>query len=57
MASEVIYPLAGKPDGMPRKLLDVTRLRGLGWRPSVGLADGIAETYRWFERHEAATTA
>ncbi|HXQ16667.1 MAG TPA: GDP-L-fucose synthase [Caulobacteraceae bacterium] len=46
-----------KPDGMPRKRLDVTRLRALGWRPAIGLSDGIAETYRWFERHEAATAA
>jgi GDP-L-fucose synthase len=46
-----------KPDGMPRKMLDVTRLRSLGWRPSIGLADGIAETYRWFERRATATIA
>jgi GDP-L-fucose synthase len=46
-----------KPDGMPRKLLDVSRLRDLGWRPSIGLADGIAETYRWLARHEANAAA
>ena len=38
-----------KPDGTPRKLLDVTRLRDLGWRHRVDLADGIRSTYRWFE--------
>ncbi len=36
------------PDGTPRKLLDVTRLTELGWRPKYGLEDGIAQTYRWF---------
>jgi GDP-L-fucose synthase len=37
-----------KPDGTPRKLLDVSRLRGLGWAPTIGLADGIRSTYEWF---------
>jgi GDP-L-fucose synthase len=37
-----------KPDGTPRKLLDVTRLKGLGWTPKIGLKEGIAATYRWF---------
>jgi GDP-L-fucose synthase len=39
---------ANKPDGTPRKLLDVTKLRTLGWKPSVPLRDGIAQTYEWF---------
>lgn len=39
---------ASKPDGMPRKLLDVSRLKALGWQPSVPLEQGIADTYRWF---------
>jgi GDP-L-fucose synthase len=42
-----------KPDGMPRKLLDVSRLRGLGWEPRIPLREGIAEAYRWFVEHEA----
>jgi GDP-L-fucose synthase len=37
-----------KPDGTPRKLLDVTKLRALGWRPSIPLREGIARTYEWF---------
>ncbi len=39
---------ASKPDGTPRKLLDVSRLGALGWRAHTKLADGIAATYRWF---------
>jgi GDP-L-fucose synthase len=37
-----------KPDGTPRKLLDVSRLTALGWRAQVGLEDGIQSTYAWF---------
>ena len=37
-----------KPDGTPRKLLDVTRIRALGWQPRIPLREGIAQTYRWF---------
>ena len=39
---------ASKPDGTPRKLLDVSRLTGLGWRPRIGLEEGVAGAYRWF---------
>jgi len=37
-----------KPDGTPRKLLDVTRIRALGWQPTIALREGIAQTYDWF---------
>ena len=37
-----------KPDGTPRKLQDVSRLKTLGWTPKIPLADGLAATYRWF---------
>jgi len=40
-----------KPDGTPRKLLDVSRLTALGWRARIGLEDGIRETYRWYLAH------
>jgi GDP-L-fucose synthase len=39
---------ASKPNGTPRKLLDVSRLKALGWKPKVALADGIAQTWRWY---------
>ena len=37
-----------RPDGTPRKLLDVSRITALGWKPEIGLRDGIAATYEWF---------
>ncbi|CAL9293424.1 GDP-L-fucose synthase [Streptomyces sp. SudanB25_2051] len=43
-----------KPDGTPRKLLDVSRLTGLGWRPRIPLRDGIAATYAWWLEHGGA---
>ncbi|NDE85196.1 MAG: GDP-L-fucose synthase [Verrucomicrobia bacterium] len=38
----------GKPDGTPRKLLDVSKIRALGWRPTIPIDQGIASTYEWF---------
>jgi GDP-L-fucose synthase len=37
-----------KPDGTPRKLLDVSKITSLGWKPSIDLADGIKKTYQWY---------
>ena len=44
-----------RPDGTPRKLLDVTKMSALGWQPRIALADGIRGTYRWFLEHGPAT--
>lgn len=41
-----------KPDGTPRKLLDVNRLTELGWRASISLEDGVASTYQWYLEHQ-----
>lgn len=39
---------ASKPDGTPRKLMNVSRLDAMGWRARIGLRDGIAQTYKWY---------
>jgi len=44
---------ASKPDGTPRKLLDVSRLAALGWTANIGLRDGIAQTYDWYQSNVA----
>ncbi len=44
---------SSKPDGTPRKLLDVSRLAGMGWRASIDLRDGLRRTYEWFLTHAA----
>ena len=41
-----------KPDGTPRKLLDVTRLADLGWKASISLEEGLTQTYEWFVGQE-----
>ncbi len=43
---------ASKPDGTPRKLLDVSRLKSLGWEPQITLPDGLKATYAWFVGHQ-----
>ncbi len=42
-----------KPDGTPRKLLDISRLRALGWSPRFGLREGAASAYQWYLNHGA----
>jgi len=44
---------AAMPDGTPRKLLDVSRIRSLGWAPKIALRDGLRSTYGWFLEHRA----
>lgn len=46
-----------KPDGTPRKLLDVSRLNALGWRARINLREGLEQTYRWFTTHIANVNA
>lgn len=50
---------ASKPDGTPRKIMDSTRIRDLGWAPTIALRDGIERTYAWFlrERPESKVAA
>jgi GDP-L-fucose synthase len=56
---DIVHPAAtpifdrSKPDGTPRKLLDVSRLHALGWRHRVPLRDGIESTYAWFKTQDA----
>ncbi|UVM54598.1 GDP-L-fucose synthase [Pseudomonas sp. B21-012] len=45
---------ASKPDGTPRKLLDVSRLKNLGWQASISLEDGLVDAYQWFVDHESS---
>jgi GDP-L-fucose synthase len=42
-----------KPDGTPRKLQDVSRMRGLGWQATIGLREGLERTYQWFLEQKA----
>lgn len=41
-----------KPDGAPRKLMDVSRLKALGWQASISLEQGLQQTYHWFLQHQ-----
>ena len=41
-----------KPDGSPRKLLDVSRLSSLGWQHKISLEDGLTQTYEWFKSNQ-----
>lgn len=58
---DVVYPEAtirfdaSKPDGMPRKQLDVSKLHALGWHHRIELVDGIRSTYEWYQSQHAAS--
>jgi GDP-L-fucose synthase len=60
MVRDTVHPGArlvfdpSKPDGAPRKLLNVTKLHGLGWRHRISLREGIESTYQWFLQQAAA---
>jgi GDP-L-fucose synthase len=60
MVREIVHPAArlifdsGKPDGTPKKLLDVSRLHALGWHHAIELRQGISDTYAWFVAQSAA---
>ncbi|HXT16718.1 MAG TPA: GDP-L-fucose synthase [Gemmatimonadaceae bacterium] len=46
---EIVFDTS-KPDGTPQKLLDISKLTGLGWRPTIGLQQGLRDTYAWYVR-------
>jgi GDP-L-fucose synthase len=48
--AELVFDTS-KPDGTPRKLLDISRLRQLGWQPRITLEDAVRDTYQWFLRN------
>ncbi|NNG11837.1 MAG: GDP-L-fucose synthase, partial [Halobacteria archaeon] len=49
---EIVFDTS-KPDGTPRKLVDVSRINALGWQAIIPLEEGIASTYRWFVENKA----
>jgi len=49
---EIVYDVS-KPDGTPRKLVDVSKINGLGWHARTGLHEGVAQTYQWFLDNQA----
>ncbi len=63
MVRQIVFPDAElifdhtKPDGIPRKVLDTSKLSDLGWKPTIDLEDGISSTYEWFLDQVASDTA
>src|SRR5690606_12924037 len=57
MVRDVVHPGSrivfdtSRPDGMPRKLLDVSRIHSMGWKHTIPLPEGIRSTYEWFVEH------
>ena len=60
LVRSIVYPEAtlrfdpSKPDGTPRKVVDIARLRATGWRPRIALAEGIRDTYQWYLDQQAS---
>jgi GDP-L-fucose synthase len=48
---EIVWDIT-KPNGTPRKLLDVSRLNTLGWKAKIGLEEGLRDAYQWFLKHQ-----
>jgi GDP-L-fucose synthase len=53
--ADLVYDTS-KPDGAPRKLLEVSRIHSLGWAPKIDLSRGLEQTYRWFREHASLAT-
>ncbi|AIE86635.1 GDP-L-fucose synthase [Fimbriimonas ginsengisoli] len=51
---EIVWD-SSKPDGTPRKLMDVSKIHSLGWRHSIEFEDGVRDTYEWFKNNMAGT--
>lgn len=56
LAAELTFDTS-KPDGTSRKLLEVSRIKALGWAPRIGLSGGLDDTYRWFCEHHLAPSS
>mgnify|MGYP001324924418 CR=1 FL=1 len=50
-SGKILYDTS-MPDGTPKKVLDISKIRKLGWEPSIGLKQGLEDTYKWFLRNE-----
>ena len=48
MGEQAVVINQDKPDGTPRKLLDISNIKKLGWKPSIDLRDGIKKVYNWY---------
>ncbi len=55
-SGEIVFD-STRPDGTPRKLLDVSKLAALGWKPAIAIEEGIRQTYLWYQQHAVATPA
>ena len=55
-AGEIVWD-SSKPDGTPRKVLDISQIKALGWSPSVGIAEGVRETITWYRENQSRVRA